>query len=129
VSSISSGSYTLSASSSVGFLNPEGRDLMKTFYLGQSVPRSFSLCVMSGCGSLYLFPSAAGRSLLNKALSYEYRRMSLGVLFILTFNGFFVNFTLFTHLNLIRPLVSAHAISSPKEKKTKQQQKKRVKII
>jgi hypothetical protein len=32
---------------------------METSHLGQSVPRFLTLCIISGCGSLYLFPSAA----------------------------------------------------------------------
>ena len=40
-------------------LNPKEKDLMETFLLGLSVPWSLSLCIMSGCGCLYLFPSAA----------------------------------------------------------------------
>ena len=35
---------------------------METFHLGLSVPRSLILCIMSGCGSLYLFQTAAGGS-------------------------------------------------------------------
>lgn len=45
-----------------GFLSSEGRNLMKTSHLGLSVLRSLTLSIMSGCRSMYLFPSAAGRS-------------------------------------------------------------------
>ena len=57
-----SGSYTLSAYSASGSLNTVERDLMETSHLGLSVLRYLTLCIMSGCGSLYLFPSAAGGS-------------------------------------------------------------------
>lgn len=33
---------------------------METSHLGPSVPRSLTLCIMAGCGSLHLFPTAAG---------------------------------------------------------------------
>lgn len=47
-------------SSSVSFLYTEERDLVETSHLGLSFPRSFDLCNMSDCGSLYLLPSTAG---------------------------------------------------------------------
>ena len=53
VSSTSSGSYTLS---------PEGKGLEESCYLRLSVPRSVTICTFGGSGSLYLFPSTAGRS-------------------------------------------------------------------
>jgi hypothetical protein len=62
VSSIPSGSYTLSTSSSVGTLSSEGDGLDGDIPSRRSVLRSPTLCVMSGCGSLCLFPSAAGGS-------------------------------------------------------------------
>lgn len=64
VSSIPSGSYILFhvLFCRVGPLSPEKRDLMATSCSGLSVPRSLTLCRLSGCGSLYLFPSTAGRS-------------------------------------------------------------------
>ena len=55
VSPIPSGSYTLSAS----FCSSEGRDLKETFCLKLYIPRSLTLFIMSGSGSLYWFPSAA----------------------------------------------------------------------
>ena len=42
-----------------GFLSPQGRDLVNITNVGLSVSSSLSL-LMSGCGSLYLFPSPAG---------------------------------------------------------------------
>lgn len=45
-----------------GSLNPGGRDFMNTFHLGQSVPRSLTLCMLSGNASLQLFQSATGGS-------------------------------------------------------------------
>lgn len=41
------------------FLYSKGRNLKETWHLGLSVPRSVSLCILSGCGSLFV----AGRSL------------------------------------------------------------------
>lgn len=43
-----------------GSLSPDRRDLMETCHIGSNVPSSPSLCIMSGCGFLYLFPSAGG---------------------------------------------------------------------
>ena len=45
----------------LGSLNPEGRDLVEKSHLGLSVPRSI---ILSGCGPLYLFSSAAEGSLM-----------------------------------------------------------------
>jgi hypothetical protein len=42
-----------------GSTSPEGKNLMETSYLWPSVLRSLTLYIMSGCHSLYLFPSAA----------------------------------------------------------------------
>jgi hypothetical protein len=53
-------SLDLSTSVSTGSLSSEGRDLMETFHLGMSVPRSLTLCVMPDSGSLHLFLSAVG---------------------------------------------------------------------
>jgi hypothetical protein len=52
-----------------GSLSPEERDLLETSYLGPSVLRPLTLCVMSGCGSLYLFPSTSGEASLMMAVS------------------------------------------------------------
>ena len=57
VSSIPFGSYNLSASSSTGF--PE---LCREGFDGD-FPFRHSLSIVSGCGSLHLFPSAAGETL------------------------------------------------------------------
>lgn len=35
---------------------------METFHLGLSIPRSLTLCILSGCKSLCFFPSAAAGS-------------------------------------------------------------------
>ena len=51
-----------SASSSTEFPELCGRDLMEISHLELCILRSLTLCIMSGCESLYLFPSAAGRS-------------------------------------------------------------------
>lgn len=40
-------------------LSPKGRDLIDTSHLGLSISRSLMLCTLSGCGSLYLFPSTS----------------------------------------------------------------------
>ena len=45
-----------------GSMSPEGQDLMKISHLGLSVPRPLTLWILSGCGSLYLFPDTAARS-------------------------------------------------------------------
>ena len=42
-----------------GSLSPEGRVLIMTSYLRLSVPRSFMLYRLSGCGSPHRFPSTA----------------------------------------------------------------------
>lgn len=39
-----------------------GRDLMEAFQLGQSVLRSLTFCILSGCGSQYLLIADAGGS-------------------------------------------------------------------
>lgn len=54
-----SGSYILFASSSAGLPDPEKSDLMEISHLELNVSRSLALCIISGCGSLYLSPSAA----------------------------------------------------------------------
>ena len=43
-----------------GSLSLKGRGLMETSYLELSLPKSLTLCTLSGCGSLYFFPSTAG---------------------------------------------------------------------
>lgn len=43
------------------FLIPEGRDFMEISYLELGIPKSLLPCVLSGCGSMYLFSYAAGR--------------------------------------------------------------------
>ena len=44
------------------FLKITNEVLKEKGHLGLSIPRSLTLCILSGCGSLYLFPSAAGGS-------------------------------------------------------------------
>jgi hypothetical protein len=44
-----------------GSLSAEGRNLMETSHLRLSVARSPTLCIMSGSGSLYMFPSTVER--------------------------------------------------------------------
>lgn len=65
VSSISPGSYHQSFC--LFFCNtspsPEDRDLMKAPHLALSVPRPVTLGILSGCASLYLFHSTAGKRL------------------------------------------------------------------
>jgi hypothetical protein len=60
--SSSPSSYSTTLPPLQGSLSPQGSDLIETSHLGLSVPRSFTFCVTSGCGSLHLFPSAAGGS-------------------------------------------------------------------
>lgn len=52
---------TLFLSPSLGFLSSEGGDLMETSHVRVGVT-SLSVCTLSGCESLYWFPSAAGGS-------------------------------------------------------------------
>ena len=42
-----------------GVLSSLERDLMEAFHVGESVPRLLTICILSGCGSLFLFPSGA----------------------------------------------------------------------
>ena len=44
--------------SSFSSLIPMGSDFMEPFYLWLSISRPLSLCIMSDCGSLHVFPSA-----------------------------------------------------------------------
>jgi hypothetical protein len=62
VSSTPSGLSALEVSFPQGSQGPEGRDLRETSCLGLSVSRRVPLCLMPGCGSLCLFPCAAGGS-------------------------------------------------------------------
>lgn len=64
VPSTPSGSSTLSTSSSTGFSEPCS-DSMETSHLGLSVPSSLTPRILSGCGSLCLFPFTAGGSALR----------------------------------------------------------------
>lgn len=81
--SIITGSYNLSASSSAELheLWGEGFDGDSTFRMGCF--KDFStLCTSRSCGSLCLYPSAAGGSLLwlSESSIYKSIRMSLGVI-------------------------------------------------
>jgi hypothetical protein len=58
LSSISSTSYVLSVPSSAGFTETHGSDFMEISCWGRNVPRSHPLCIMSDCGSLYLFSAS-----------------------------------------------------------------------
>ena len=62
VFSIPSFSYDLFASPSTAFLVPLGKNLLETLHLGLDVPWSLTLCILSGCRILYLFPSTAEES-------------------------------------------------------------------
>jgi hypothetical protein len=50
-------------------LNPSVKKVMETSNLGPSIPGSLTLCMMSGRGSIYLFPSASGGSFSDGWLS------------------------------------------------------------
>ena len=65
VYSVPSGSYTPLSPLSQSTLTPNRRDLMETALLELNIPSSFTLIIMSGCGSLYLFSSSTGRSFCN----------------------------------------------------------------
>lgn len=59
--------------------------MTKTFSLEMIIPRSLTLCIISGCGSLYLFSFVVERSFsddgrLSKTLIYEYSRVSFEVI-------------------------------------------------
>lgn len=58
VSYTPSGPYILSASPIPGFPEPWGNNLMYTACLELSGARCYNLCILSNCGSLYLFPFA-----------------------------------------------------------------------
>lgn len=72
---IPSGSHTISASPSLRFPELQGGGIWWKSHLKLNVPRFLTLCTMSGCGSTYLFPSAAARWWLNKELISEYIRI------------------------------------------------------
>lgn len=59
------------------FLRLDSRDLIKISYLGLSVSRSLSFCVMSGCGSWPLSPPAAGRSFHDNDPAWRWVRITL----------------------------------------------------
>lgn len=87
VASIPFGSYTLSAPSSIGFSEPlVGEDLMETFHLRLSFPRSFTQY------NVWLWvsvPTCYRRKLLriklNKVLFHEFSRILSGVILLLYF--------------------------------------------
>lgn len=64
---------------------PEERGLLRDIFLGLSVPQSFTLCILSVSGALYLFISAAGKkaALIMVVWIYGYSRTSLGVTLLL----------------------------------------------
>jgi hypothetical protein len=79
MSSMSSGSDTISASSLLDSLGTEGRCLMETSHWGFSIATSLILCIMSGYDSLFV-PICCRRKLLwywlNKALILDHSRTS-----------------------------------------------------
>ena len=92
VSSVPSGYYTLSVTSSKVFPESSGgrgwyeadipfrTECSKIFPPSLSLPLSF--CTMSGCGFLHLFPSTTGKRFSDDDWAKqicEYRKMSLGV--------------------------------------------------
>lgn len=64
VSFISSGFYSHSDSSSGGFPELSGRDLLETSYIGLSVPRSPTFCKLSSCHSSNFFSLLNAEALL-----------------------------------------------------------------
>lgn len=82
-SSICSGSYSLSTSSSVHFLQYCREGLIKTAYLGLGVLKSLTLCMLSVVGLCIRFFINCKRNFLwwwlTEELIYGYRGMSLEV--------------------------------------------------
>lgn len=77
------GSHTLLPSLLGHSLSSAGRDLTETSYLGLSLPRSLTLCIMSDCGSLYSVPSAEGGGVSGESRTRhwsEYSRIPLRVI-------------------------------------------------
>lgn len=58
MSSIASGSLTLSASPFLGFTELGGEGFDEAIPLGLILTNSLTHCILSGCGSLYLFSSS-----------------------------------------------------------------------
>jgi len=89
VFSVPFGSYILSVSSSANpSLSPEERDLMEASLLGLSVPRSLTLCLMSGCWfhiCSHLLQEEASLMLVSKALLYEDSRIWSGAISLVWF--------------------------------------------
>lgn len=67
VSSILSGSYNFYPHLLWDSLSLEMKNLMEASNVELCVPRTLTLCVISGCGSLHLFLSAAGGTSLMMA--------------------------------------------------------------
>lgn len=77
-----------------------------------SLPLSFSLSVISGCWSLYLFPSAQEEAFLmmaNKALIHAYSRISIGVIYCYFYRPVVFSFTLdiWTSQSMVLPYQSS----------------------
>lgn len=66
-------------------LSPEARDLMKVSILGKSIAKSFPLCILIGCGSLHLLPSAAGGTslVMTEQGMFENSRMWFRIILLL----------------------------------------------
>ena len=76
------GSYFLSQ----GPLSPEMGELIDTSHFELSIPRSLTVCTLSSCGFMYLFPYLLREKsslMVNKTLVYEYSRMLLGAILLL----------------------------------------------
>lgn len=71
-----------------GSLRGERRELMEASHLRMSLPRVLTLCTLSNCGSLYLFPCLAGRGFSDDGWTrhwsmHECSRMLSGVILLL----------------------------------------------
>ena len=57
-------------------LSPKGEDLMEISLLRLSDPKSFTFCILSSCGSLYLFPYSAGENVSDDGQArHKYKSM------------------------------------------------------
>ena len=110
VSSISSGLYTLSTSSSAGILCSWGEGFDANILFRTGLQRFLTFYMLSGCGSLYLFPSPVGGSFSDDGWarsSSEHSRMSLGGTFCYLYSSSLVLFLHYgTRLSSLRFLAT-----------------------
>lgn len=107
--SIPPGSYTLSAFSSAAFSRE--RDLMETSWLGLSALQIPSLSAQSGCGFLYLIPSAAGGSISDDGWAGHWSASLAGMLLYLSLSLVWILAKGFFYL-FLKPDSSYHMVAS-----------------